>query len=139
MIFVVLLTIAYIIYYGYNISKDLYGKKTEDKGDEVETFEVDEMETVVATPVRESEDGGFSLGGVPANPVTDAAPEATPEEEASGNMESIRKIGDMKDKFEDADSYSEGGITYTELDDMIATRDPKLKFIPSIKQHRDIL
>lgn len=28
-IFVIVLTIAYIIYYGYNISKDLYGKKKE--------------------------------------------------------------------------------------------------------------
>ena len=26
-IFVIVLTVAYIIYYGYHISKDLYGKK----------------------------------------------------------------------------------------------------------------
>ena len=28
-IFVIVLTVAYIIYYGYHISKDLYGKKNE--------------------------------------------------------------------------------------------------------------
>lgn len=60
-IFVIVLTIAYIIYYGYNISKDLYGKKNE-KDTPVEEFDVSGMrDEVVATPVRESGDG-FSLG-----------------------------------------------------------------------------
>ena len=60
-IFVIVLTIAYIIYYGYNISKDLYGKKNE-KDTPVEEFDVSGMrDEVVATPVRESGDG-FSFG-----------------------------------------------------------------------------
>ena len=60
-IFVIVLTIAYIIYYGYHISKDLYGKKNE-KETSVEEFDVSGMQDeVVATPVRESGDG-FSLG-----------------------------------------------------------------------------
>lgn len=53
-IFVIVLTVAYIIYYGYHISKDLYGKKNE-KDTPVEEFDVSGMQDdVVATPVRES-------------------------------------------------------------------------------------
>lgn len=60
-IFVIVLTVAYIIYYGYHISKDLYGKKNE-KDTPVEEFDVSGMQDdVVATPVRESGDG-FSIG-----------------------------------------------------------------------------
>ena len=60
-IFVIVLTVAYIIYYGYHISKDLYGKKNE-KDTSVEEFDVSGMQDeVVATPVRESGDG-FSIG-----------------------------------------------------------------------------
>jgi hypothetical protein len=61
LIFVTVLTIAYIIYYGYHISKDLYGKKGE-TSDTAEVFDVASLQDeVTATPVREM-DGGFSLG-----------------------------------------------------------------------------
>lgn len=49
-IFVIVLTVAYIIYYGYHISKDLYGKKNE-KDTPVEEFDVSGMQDdVVAHP-----------------------------------------------------------------------------------------
>lgn len=51
-IFAIALTIAYIIYYGYNISKDLYGKKG-DVRDTAEEFDIASMTgEVIATPVR---------------------------------------------------------------------------------------
>lgn len=62
-IFAIALTIAYIIYYGYNISKDLYGRKG-DVQDTAEEFDIASMSgEVVAIPVREL-DGGFFLGNM---------------------------------------------------------------------------
>lgn len=62
-IFAIALTIAYIIYYGYNISKDLYGRKG-DVQDTAEEFDIASMSgEVVAIPVRELDDG-FSLGNM---------------------------------------------------------------------------
>jgi hypothetical protein len=78
LIFVTVLTIAYIIYYGYHISKDLYGKKGE-ASDTAEVFDVASLQDeVTATPVREM-DGSFSLGD---NEVVHSVP--TPVVPASG-------------------------------------------------------
>lgn len=106
-IFAIALTIAYIIYYGYNISKDIYGKKGEDK-DSVEEFEVGPVsggEEIVATPVREI-DGGFTLGDsailhsdTPDNP-HDTEPD---------------KYSGLGDSLEDADIQSEGGKTEPDM------------------------
>lgn len=62
-IFVICLTVAYIIYYAVNIVRDLYGKKDENKSNE-ETFEVstsDEDAEDASISVTES-DTGFSIG-----------------------------------------------------------------------------
>jgi hypothetical protein len=59
--FVLVLTIAYIFYYGYIITKDIIGKK-EDTTKTEEVFDIESLtEEVTATPVKEVE-GGFSLG-----------------------------------------------------------------------------
>lgn len=60
-IFAIVLTIAYIIYYGVNISRDLYGKK----GQESETEEIFDVGTMskMEEPVPVTEDGdGFIIG-----------------------------------------------------------------------------
>jgi len=60
-IFAISLTVAYIIYYGYNISRDLYGKKGSTDNTE-ETFDVGLGDNEpVATPVMGTATG-FSLG-----------------------------------------------------------------------------
>lgn len=60
-IFAIVLTIAYIIYYGVNISRDLYGKKGQENETE-EIFEVSNMPKVEEPiPVREDGDG-FVIG-----------------------------------------------------------------------------
>lgn len=60
-IFAILLTIAYIIYYGVNISRDLYGKKGQENETE-ETFDVSNMSEIEA-PIPVTEDGdGFIMG-----------------------------------------------------------------------------
>ncbi|MEG0591327.1 MAG: hypothetical protein RR496_06735 [Lachnospiraceae bacterium] len=60
-IFAIVLTIAYIIYYGVNISRDLYGKK----GQENETEEIFDMGTMseIEEPIPVTEDGdSFVIG-----------------------------------------------------------------------------
>lgn len=59
-IFAISLTIAYVIYYGVMITRDLYGKKEENKSNE-EVFDVSSItEEEAAVAVNES-DGGFSI------------------------------------------------------------------------------
>lgn len=99
-IFVIVLTIAYIIYYGYNISKDIYGKKDEKRNTE-EVFDIGAMSgEVVATPVREV-DGGFSFGDTVSGTSENvfSTPESKPD-----------KYDEMKRQLEDADIQSEGGM-----------------------------
>ena len=60
MIFAISLTIAYVIYYAVMITRDLYGKKEENKSNE-EVFDVSSItEEDAAVAVNES-DGGFSI------------------------------------------------------------------------------
>ena len=59
-IFVIVLTIIYIIYYAVMITRDLYGKKEDHKTQE-EVFDVSDMvEEEAAVSVHES-DNGFSV------------------------------------------------------------------------------
>lgn len=60
-IFAIVLTIAYIIYYGVNISRDLYGKKGQENETE-EVFDVSNMSNI-EEPIPVTEDGdGFVIG-----------------------------------------------------------------------------
>lgn len=60
-IFAIVLTIAYIIYYGVNISRDLYGKKGQENETE-EIFDVSNM-SQIEEPIPVTEDGdGFVIG-----------------------------------------------------------------------------
>ena len=60
LIFAISLTIAYVIYYAVMITRDLYGKKEENKSNE-EVFDVSSItEEEAAVAVNES-DGGFSI------------------------------------------------------------------------------
>lgn len=60
-LFAIVLTIAYIIYYGVNISRDLYGKKGQENETE-EIFDVSNLSEIdEPIPVREDGDG-FVIG-----------------------------------------------------------------------------
>lgn len=62
LIFVLVLTAVYIIYYAVIITKDLYGKKDEAKTNE-EVFDVSSMTDAEESVAVEENDGGFSIGG----------------------------------------------------------------------------
>ncbi len=115
-IFAIALTIAYIIYYGYNISKDLYGKKG-DVRDTAEEFDIASISgEVIATPVREM-DGGFSLGDMDEyhSVTSEPAAEETPSEKPD-------RYKDLGSQLEDADIQSEGGMFEEELAEYIVSR-----------------
>ncbi len=58
-VFATVLTIGYIIYYGFTISRDIIAGKKADKSD-VETFEVEAVNEPKPTSVNETYDG-FSI------------------------------------------------------------------------------
>ncbi len=126
-IFVIVLTIAYIIYYGYNISKDLYGKKNENDTP-VEEFDVSGMQDeVVATPVRENGDG-FSLGDEagrsPAGMDTGEPGQGGEESPDVGRG----RFGSLTDGMDETDVTSEGGVPYDELEQMLYDKRPDIAF-----------
>lgn len=133
-IFVIVLTIAYIIYYGYHISKDLYGKKNE-RETSVEEFDVSGMQDeVIATPVRESGDG-FSLGEetVPDN---DHSGVAEPEVETWAG--GTGRFDNLTDNMDETDVTSEGGVSFDELEQMLYDKKPDIAFRKStVSRTRD--
>lgn len=62
LIFVLVLTAVYIIYYAVIVTKDLYGKKDDAKTTE-EVFDVSGMADTEESVAVEENDGGFSIGG----------------------------------------------------------------------------
>lgn len=124
-IFVIVLTIAYIIYYGYHISKDLYGKKSE-KDTTVEEFDVSGMQDeVAAIPVRESGDG-FSLGEEAdrdnRNPGSSEYEGEPPSDSGKGRFDNLTE------NMDETDVTSEGGVPFDELEQMMYDRKPDIAF-----------
>ena len=62
LIFVLVLTAVYIIYYAVIVTKDLYGKKDDAKTTE-EVFDVSNMADAEESVTVEENNGGFSIGG----------------------------------------------------------------------------
>lgn len=62
LIFVLVLTAVYIIYYAVIVTKDLYGKKDDAKTTE-EIFDVSNMADAEESITVEENNGGFSIGG----------------------------------------------------------------------------
>lgn len=142
LIFVIVLTVGYIIYYAYNIIKDLHGKKDTDKATE-ETFEVglgDDAPT--ATPVRETATG-FSLGEETTNVQPDTIPEptsipTTTEKEVS--QENSDPMQRLQDDLEEADVTSSNPLKAPQLEYWMMRSDPSGLFYnpaPKITQRRE--
>ena len=71
LIFVLVLTAVYIIYYAIIITKDLYGKKDEAKSAE-EVFDISSMADAEESIAVEENEGGFSVGADSYDTVADA-------------------------------------------------------------------
>lgn len=113
-IFAISLTIAYVIYYAVMITRDLYGKKEENKSNE-EVFDVSSItEEEAAVAVNESDDsshagsndsgvgaGGMTADGDDANQQKKTAAESL-QEQVSDQMENTSPIwinGLWQDEF----------------------------------------
>ena len=126
-IFVLALTVLYIIYYAVNIAHDLYGKKGEVKN-ATETYDVNDMasedtepEEEESTAVTESENG-FVIGEQKVETQVDAISNVTSEQkeelaevEANTQSKVEKLIAETSEKMEDTEVYMSDGMLDEEL------------------------
>src|SRR5574344_1523680 len=67
LIFAIVLTVAYIIYYAVMITRDLYGQKDEENKHE-EVFDAGDMDELEEAVVVSEKGNGFSVADKPAQP-----------------------------------------------------------------------
>lgn len=103
MIFAVVLTVVYVIYYAVMVVHDLYGKPKE-KNSDAETFDVSDMEDGDESVSVDESDGGFSVGG---NEYGTSFETPTADEERQDGRQGARvdaaerMLADMDGKLED--------------------------------------
>jgi Lhr-like helicase len=122
LIFAIVLTVAYVIYYSVMITRDLYGKKDEVKTNE-EVFDVSELEEEAVT-VTESENG-FSVADkqyetlkheddiIPVQQKEELPEYDIKEPEQKSVAENLEE--QMQEKMEDTDMFMENQIMQDDL------------------------
>ena len=122
LIFAIVLTVAYVIYYSVMITRDLYGKKDEVKTNE-EVFDVSELEEEAVT-VTESENG-FSVADkqyetlkheddiIPVQQKEELPQYDIKEPEQKSVAENLEE--QMQEKMEDTDMFMENQIMQDDL------------------------
>lgn len=119
-IFVIVLTVAYIIYFGVTITNDLYGKKNQVKTNE-DFFDVSSMnEPNQVIEVNEAEDG-FRIGNEEKvnNKEASTSISSTPMEESPNPTLAEKKICEMVEKMEDVDEKSSTAMDQMELEEAL--------------------
>lgn len=132
MIFALVLTIAYAIYYAVVIAKDLQGKKGHTNSTE-EVFDLEDMEDEESVEVSETGDS-FLVGNPgekrmepsesPADDDPDEEPETAPRNAAE------EKAEQLKSNLLEADITSENGVTAPELHELLEGKRETLFKIP---------
>lgn len=114
-IFVIVLTVAYILYFSVTITKDLYGKKNQVKASE-DFFDVSSMnEPNQAIEVNE-EDDGFRIGN--EEKIYNLLP-PTPVEEAPGPTQAEKMIDKVVEKMEDIHRESSPAMDQITLEEAL--------------------
>lgn len=131
MIFALVLTIAYVLYYAVVVAKDLQGKKGIVNSTE-EVFDLDDMEEEESVEVSETADS-FQVGntgekqpepsGSDANDFSEQ-PEETPRNAAE------EKAEQLKSDLLEADITSENGVSAPELHELLEGKRETLFKIP---------
>lgn len=119
-IFVIVLTVAYIIYFGVTITNDLYGKKNQVKTNE-DFFDVSSMnEPNQVIEVNEAEDG-FRIGNEEKvyNKEASTSISSTPMEESPNPTLAEKKICEMVEKMEDVNEKSSSAMDQMELEEAL--------------------
>ena len=120
MIFALVLTIAYAIYYAVVIAKDLQGKKGRTNSTE-EVFDLDGMEEEESVEVSEAGDG-FQVGNAGERPMIPSESEVNnPSEktEETPRNAAETKANELKASLLEADITSEEGMTAPELHELL--------------------
>ena len=123
--FAICLSIAYLLYYGANIGKDLYATGKQLTSNE-EVFEIEDVPVETAVSVNEQGDGFF---------IGDAEPE---ESEKKETAETERRIASLQENLDEADVTSEYGIKAPELHELLEGKKASL-FKPEINVIRNVL
>ena len=120
MIFALVLTIAYAIYYAVVIAKDLQGKKGRTNSTE-EVFDLEDMEDEESVEVSEAGDG-FQVGNAGERPMRPSESEVNdPSEktEETPRNAAETKANELKASLLEADITSEEGMTAPELHELL--------------------
>ncbi|WP_462340111.1 hypothetical protein [Paraprevotella clara] len=135
MTFAIILTVAYIIYYGVTIGRDLYGKAKQGSSNE-DTFTLGPVEAESTTMVNETENG-FSVDNA-EQPSADTETRETRKESQdkdAEHSEAEKKAERMSQAMDDAEVESGNGYHDFELRELLQQRNhPGILFIESKSQ-----
>lgn len=123
-IFAIVLTVAYIFYFGIVIAHDLYGKRGQENTDE-EHFDVSSMQESEDSTLVDEEGDGFRIGGkavhsedTVVHDITAMYPSVVPDEGTTDeSQESIveKTVASLQDSMEDTVCLSSYAMSGTEL------------------------
>ena len=133
--FAICLSIAYLLYYGANIGKDLYATGKQLTSNE-EVFEIEDVPVETAVSVNEQGDGFFIGDAEPEEPAEVLDPEKESEKKEAAATE--RRIASLQEKLDEADVTSEYGIKAPELHELLEGKKASL-FKPEINVIRNVL
>ena len=131
MIFALVLTIAYAIYYAVVIAKDLQGKKGRAHSTE-EVFDLADMEEEESVQVSESGDS-FHVGDTgnrPTDPIREGNEDASEQPVEKPRNAAEEKAEQLKSNLLEADIASEDGVTAPELHELLEGKRETLFKIP---------
>ena len=131
MIFALVLTIAYAIYYAVVIAKDLQGKKGRTHSTE-EVFDLAGMEEEESVQVSESGDS-FHVGdseNKPTDPIREGNEDASEQPAEKTRNAAEEKTEQLKSGLLEADITSEDGMTAPELHELLESKRETLFKIP---------
>ena len=129
MIFALVLTIAYAIYYAVVIAKDLQGKKGR-TGNTEEVFDLEGMEEEESVQVCESGDSFHvgSPGDKPADPIKSEEEDVAGQPAEEPRSAAEEKADRIQSALYEADITSENGVTAPELHELLeGKREPLFK------------
>lgn len=133
--FAICLSIAYLLYYGANIGKDLYAAGKQHASNE-EVFDIEGSPVEAAVPVKEQGDGFFIGDAEPEEPAEVLEPEKESEKEETAETE--KRIASLQENLDEADVTSEYGIKASELHELLEGKKASL-FKPQINVIRNVL
>lgn len=132
--FAICLSIAYLLYYGANIGKDLYATGKQLTSNE-EVFEIEDVPVETAVSVNEQGDG-FLLAMLNRKKLRKCLTRKGKRKKETAETE--RRIASLQENLDKADVVSEYGITAPELHELLEGKKTSL-FKPEINVIRNVL